>query len=191
LPLIPCLLTIVGKSDALITSVRFSALSSTNRAAVPVVFIFKPDERRVTQHSSISLSAEHDIIEVVANLHPSLSNREYKLNFYHTPPVGEPRKLHPEHMSTSSRVVYRLRIPHTGINTVEVTVIIKSNHPPNGADGVAVLINGQSWELERSRISISPMLRDVPKPVAMRIRLETLTDHLWNIHRSTHPNVRG
>jgi hypothetical protein len=97
------------------------------RAAEPAVFIFKPDDRRVTLQSFVNLSAELDIIEVVANLHPCLSNREFKLNFYHTPPVGEPRKLAYERMSTSSRVVYRLKIPHTGINTVEVTVIIKSD----------------------------------------------------------------
>jgi hypothetical protein len=181
----------VGKADALITSVRLSAIASTNRAAEPAVFIFKPDDRRVTLESFVHLSAELDIIEVVANLHPCLSNREFKLNFYHTPPVGEPRKLPYERMTTSSRAVYRLRIPHTGINIVEVTVIIKSDHPPNGADGVAVNIGGQSWEMERSRISISPILRHVPKPIVEMIKLETITDHLWNIHRSAHPNVRG
>jgi hypothetical protein len=190
-PPISGLLTMVGKSDALITSVRLSAIASTNRAAEPAVFIFKPDDRRVTLQSFVNLSAELDIIEVVANLHPCLSNREFKLNFYHTPPVGEPRKLAYERMSTSSRVVYRLKIPHSGINTVGVTVIIKSDHPPDGVDGVAVAIGGQSWELERSIISISPILRHVPKPIVAKIRLETLTDHLWNIHRSTHPNARG
>jgi hypothetical protein len=103
----------VGKSDALITSVRLSATAPTNRAAEPAVFIFKPDDRRVTLQSFVNLSTELDLIEVVANLHPCLSTREFKLNFYHTPPMGEPRKLAYERMSTSSRVVYRLKIPHT------------------------------------------------------------------------------
>jgi hypothetical protein len=45
------------------------------------------------------------------------------LTFYHTPPLGQAQKLCYTTESTPSRVMYRIWIPHIGIETVEITAI--------------------------------------------------------------------
>jgi hypothetical protein len=88
-----------------------------------VLYNFEPHDRTVTVHDYIYLSAEVDIIELVCDLPPRLIDRDVMLTFYHTPPLGQAQKLCYTTESTPSRVMYRIWIPHIGIDTVEITAI--------------------------------------------------------------------
>lgn len=148
-----------NKSDALITNVRLTATSSTNLAAEPVTRDFEPHDRKVTVLYCMHLPSELDTVQIVCDLPPRLTRREYKFKAIHSISNAQPRELVASTQSSQTQAVYTLRLlPSVGVNTIEVTAVTKAQRPAgvNGVNGFAAA-GVDSWEMERFRLFISPL----------------------------------
>jgi len=145
------------KTDALITNVCITSISTKNPGDVFVRNLL-PDDNKVTSQYFLHLPAEYQTILVVPTLAPRLVGRAYALRAELVLNNIQQRKtIQRTHQEQSPNEPEFQLLLMNGVNTVEVTAVTQVAPKSNGINGTPTT-GLERWEMERFRVYVVPMI---------------------------------